>query len=341
MNVSHKSFAIIGASESGKSHYITALINELQRQSTVYNWSLGAVDDITSEFYYRQLYAPLYEQKVPLRKTQVEREARELRYRLTLRNTEVYLNFYDVAGETFSSEAQMQARAAYIKSSAGIIFIVDPLQMRSVRLALMDEDRRRPGATPLLLPQEATGEESLKEIFRRTVNMLNSSLDEQGKIKKPLAVTFTKFDALRALLGDDAPVFLPSRHRKGRFSIADSNRIHDYLETFLSVYDADDEVRPHAQRFRDHAYFGVSALGMSTDRRDEGVQVKGDKDSADANSAPTADAHAVSSEKQRLKAAPRPIRVLDPFLWLLHKNGLLPECDNQNVKVKYNSTIVK
>jgi len=59
-NDSERTFAIIGAAESGKSHYITVLIEEIQRQASRFGWSLRASDDETMDLFQRDFYSPLY-----------------------------------------------------------------------------------------------------------------------------------------------------------------------------------------------------------------------------------------------------------------------------------------
>ena len=109
-----------------------------------------------------------------------------------------------------------------------------------------------------------------------------------GKFSVPLAVALTKIDALRCLLTDEAPVFLPPRHCAG-VSEGDVRRNHDYFRNFLNV---EPTFINNIRLFQRIACFGVSALGQIP-------------------------------EEDKLRFEPRPIRTLDPLLWLLWAYGLI------------------
>ena len=291
-NDSERTFAIIGAAESGKSHYITVLIEEIKRQASRFGWSLRASDDETMDLFHREFYKPLYENKTTLFKTQNGTPKRLVYYLRPLNaKVSVKLSFYDISGETFTREAFMENETRYLRNARGIIFLVDPLQIPKIRELFLKE-----GNSLEDLPKEATGVETIEQMFTRTINFLKPESYASGKIEIPTAVVLTKIDALRFLLTDDAPVFLPSFCRGG-VSVLDLRRVCEYFWRFVQAFDDCKTIASNARHFKRMAYFGVSALGQNPQKT------------------------------QALQFKPRPIRPLDPFLWLLWQNGLIDETE--------------
>jgi hypothetical protein len=149
--------------------------------------------------------------------------------------------------------------------------------------------KRFPGQESAL-PERPAPNAKVGNIFTRLINALQGR-SLQGKIPVPIAITLSKIDALRFLLTDEAPIFLPPFHNGG-LSLSDFRRNSDYFRNLLSVIDGDREIVGNARRFERVGYFGVSALGHNP-------------------------------QNTKLQFKPRPIRPLDPMLWLLWQNGLI------------------
>ncbi len=282
--------SVVGPREAGKSHFIAVLIEQIKRQAGDFNWSFRALNDETMRLYDKRFYKPLYKEKYAINQTQTaDRDAHApLVYSLNQGGAATNVIFYDSAGERFDSEEQMETR--YLSHSRGIVFLIDPLQIPNVRkfLKKLNPDFKRvaPGVhTPV------------GQIFQRTINVLRKEFPI-GKIPIPLAVVFTKIDAIREYVTDDAPFYVPSFHRGG-FSISDGRRVGEYARRLATL---DDDVIPNAQNFANVAFFGVSALGRSP------KVAQSDDDSQNAG---------------KLWFTPRPIRILDPFLWLLYNWNFL------------------
>lgn len=293
LKLSNLMFSIVGSTESGKSHYIAILIEQMKRQAARFGWSFHAANDETINLYERRFKRPLYESLATIDKTQTgDREARRpLIYTLCFFNgsqeQRATLVFYDAAGERFNSQDEINRATRYLYNSAGVIFLVDPLQMSEARNLFL---KRFPGEEKAL-PERPVDNAKVGNIFTRLINALQGR-QLQGKIPVPIAITLSKIDALRFLLTDEAPVFLPPFHRGG-LSLADFRRNSDYFGNLLSVIDGDREIVANARRFERVGYFGVSALGQNPQKTG------------------------------RLQFKPRPIRPLDPMLWLLWQNGLI------------------
>ncbi len=292
LKLSNLMFSIAGSTESGKSHYIAILIEQLKRQAARFGWSFHAANDETINLYERRFKLPLYESLATIDKTQTgDMEARRpLIYLLDIfrgsQETRATLVFYDAAGERFNSQDEINRATRYLYYSSGVIFLADPLQMSGTRKWFL---KHFPGEEKAL-QERPIADAKVGNIFSRLINALQGR--QQGKIQVPIAITLSKIDALRVLLTDEAPVFLPPFHQGG-MSLADFRRNNDYFRNLLAVIDEDREIVSNAKYFERVGYFGVSALGQNPQKTG------------------------------RLQFKPRPIRPLDPMLWLLWQNGLI------------------
>ena len=279
--------AIIGARATGKGHYLATLINRLQHEvGRQFGFSLRMLGDATIERFENDYRQPLFDRKTTLNLTmsaQVDIKVKTpMVFRLTFANKAVNLSFFDSAGEDMSSLSIMEPEAKYICHSAGIIFLLDPLQIDAVRHQLPQE----------CLPPLAGGAkpdhivERLRELFERQPGRLVTS-----KVKTPVAFTLTKVDVLSPILHPGSALFRTGEHF-GHLNLSDSQSVHtevwNYLQTWMGS-GMDSMVEKAFERYR---YFGVSSLGRSPDQ----------------------DGHVESVS---------PIRVEDPFLWLLHELDLI------------------
>ncbi len=300
LNGSELMFSIVGSTESGKSHYIATLIAQLYSQAHRFHWSCRALNDETMNLYDSRFRKRLYDDRVVIDQTQSANVGahRPLIYALNFDSglPPVTLVFYDAAGERFNREEEMARTTRYLNESSGVIFLVDPLQLPYVREKFVASGQG--GESELPTPAAANARAS--NIFQRLVNVLRGKeIGSRQNARTPVALTLSKVDALRFLLTDESPLFLPSFHRRyGCFCRSDAARIDDYLRSFLTAVDRDRELLNHMKQLDVCSCFGVSALGQNP-----------------------------KSAGQRLRFPPRPLRVLDPFLWLLQQHGLIAEVD--------------
>lgn len=292
-----RTIALIGAKESGKSHYIAVLINELtNRVGMSFNASLNALDEQTRQRYKQDFRRFIYVDRVTIPPTNSARANMNVRYPLTYRFSikrrgllpfdglrVSSLSFFDTAGEDLDQLDLMSTETKYLANSDGIIFLLDPLQIPAVRGLL--------GSTAQL-PSENTDPQ---EIIGRAASLVRQmrQMGPTQKIKTPVALAFSKLDAIRPLFEPGSPVHEASRH-DGRFDVTDAQRVNDNMRAYLSQW-----VGPGLDLFLQHnfesySYFGLSALGSSPD-------VQG-----------------------RLPSGVAPFRVEDPLLWILYRLGIVP-----------------
>lgn len=292
--------AVVGSSESGKSTYVGVLVNELRNRvgAAFDGMSVDLVGDASRTRYDEVFRQYLYGQGRTLRRTDSIRALHVLeplmfmlrfprRSRLSGRETLTagLTVFYDTAGEDILDADRREQLSRYLAAADGIVFVLDPLQVPSVRAAAEDT-----GSMPAHTPDQVGMLQGLAEVLRR-------SMDRSGRelITTPLAVVVAKTDALADLLPPGTALDRPGPH-DGSYDEADGRRVHD--ETRALVHDWTDGpalLNTVQNAFADHRFFGVSALGF-----------------------PPKSPHELSPH------GIHPLRVEDPMLWLLGRFGLVP-----------------
>lgn len=193
--------------------------------------------------------------------------------------------FYDTAGEDVVTETSMGPLGTYLAAADAIIFVVDPLQISTVRKAVG-------GSVPL--PDRTRNQ---VEMLQRTAALLRErhGLPPTARIGTPLAVTVAKIDAVRALLAPGSPLLRSGRH-DGRYDDGDGLLVHDEVRALLHEWaDGDALVTAAETSFATHRFFGMSALG-------------------------TAPVSATAVSPRGI----HPLRVEDPLLWLMARFGQIP-----------------
>lgn len=289
--------AVIGAKQSGKSHYIGVLINEItQSVSTAYQATIAAENETTLKRYKNKFRDPLYKQRRVLDVTQSAQTDKSVKQPLlyTMKFSQgskikvVTLSLFDSAGEDLKSQDEMEKHTKYISNASGIICLLDPLQIPSVR----EEIKRLAPHTPL--PQEDMNTEA-HDILTRTTNLIRNELNikDAHKIQIPMAVSFSKTDAISMLLDPTSRLLQPGRHtEKGMFDVNDFESVSDEMHALVNDWTYGNIPNQLELNYKDYAFFGVSALGHAPN-------------------------HTMTVNKIE------PYRVVDPFLWILWKNNVI------------------
>ncbi len=291
------SIAIIGAKGTGKSHYVACLIERLSELSIYNKWHLQAATEESTRLYTENYRKPLYQDLKTLEQTN-RGVPRPLVFQLRIGGKTIMLTFLDAAGEHFDSVEDMSNYTRYLWQASGIICLVDPLQFPAVRIA--KEEYASHAKIPLHLPTVAS---SPAEILTRLETMLmrSSSMKKSGKISIPLAVAFSKSDAMQAQRVEDIGYLFDPHHEMaspsphmGKYSKRESLAINDYLQDWLCEVDVDESALIGPLRsFSKTRFFSMSSLGSA-------FQSQG-----------------------TLFYPPRPLRVEDPILWILNHYGFI------------------
>lgn len=285
--------AIIGASQVGKSVYMASLIHTLETV-TAHNFEAAClpISSETSRRFRAQYQDPLFVQNILIESTQKERKQEPFIFQFKFKDTNkapLSLVFFDVAGEGMVEEDYLELYANHIKNAEGILFLVDPLQLATIRHKIFLSQGNNGGDFTSQYQEARDVVVSLGENFigRR----------EDGRTSIPTAVVVTKSDMLEKLayeddayLKENSNVFQNYVH-KGRFNLNEYENINGEVKRFIEQVDLAflDAIEVH---FNNVGYFAVSSLGQNpVDGRLEGVI--------------------------------EPMRVDEPFLWLLYKLGYI------------------
>jgi hypothetical protein len=248
--------------------------------------------DETPKRYLREFHAPLFDKRVALPVT--VGQPPPLVYDLSFDGSlwgaskarSVTLALYDTAGEAFNEAAEVRRVVRYLRVAAGIVLLIDPLQIPEIRQAL-------PRSVPLPEPS-ANGEPN--QIIGNVLGVLEDGkvLESTESLSIPVAVALAKCDVLR-----DAGLIEQNRlwNMDRRHIAAFDRQLHDDISGMMGEWVHRWSGAAYStlmRRFSRVAFFGVSATGCSLDAR--------------TNRYPFVS----------------PWRVEDPLLWLLAELGVVP-----------------
>jgi hypothetical protein len=289
--VRNRLIALVGARETGKTAYITVLVHELfHGVGDRFGAAVMSADDATRQQFVRLYERPLYAEAALPQATRasdtlipplVYRFMIKRRSRLRRGGEEMLLSFYDTAGEHFTTTDRFDRLRRYLTGADGVMVLMDPLQLASAR------SRAVPGAR---LPETDLVQQGPVAVLEKITEVLLGSAE---RIEKPVAVVFTKLDALwHDFAGASAlrrpPPEIPS------YPHVDGIDVHQQVRELLGEWGGEAIESIMSSHYRRWGYFGVSSLGAP----------------------PTSD--------NRVPAGfPRPYRVADPFLWLLSEFDMI------------------
>ncbi|WP_431037689.1 TRAFAC clade GTPase domain-containing protein [Streptomyces sp. P6-2-1] len=289
--------ALVGPKAAGKSTYVQVLVNELRhRVGRAYDASVVPMGAETQRRD-REAAEDLYER---LRLPQATRPAatgfnQPLLYRLSLprprrpgSTLHTALVFFDAAGEDLADDDATRRYTSYLASADGIILLVDPLQLGTVRDLVPPADGPLPiSETPAQQIASNIAEQLRAHRGRRT----------GGRLATPVAVALTKTDRLRELVPPHSLLLRNASHEDGNYRESERRSVHEEVRGLLEGWDSGALYRQLNHDFAEVSLFGLSSLGAPPPP------------------------HAPSDVPP---SGPQPLRVEDPLLWLLSRRGLLP-----------------
>ncbi|MBP1992468.1 TRAFAC clade GTPase domain-containing protein [Paenibacillus eucommiae] len=292
--------SIVGAAQVGKSVYMTSLIHTLQH-ITASNFNAACMPlnaDISRRF--RLNYEePIFDRGMMLESTQKESKQEPFIFQFVFKDEElapITLVFFDVAGEGMVDKEYLDLYASHIKNSAGILFMVDPLQIRTIR------DRLRINFGERQEEEFTSRYDDPREVV---ITLFENFIghEEKSKTDIPTAIILTKSDMLQYLKEEDGEyiksnsnVFRNVVHTK-QLDLNEFENINGEIGRFIEKVD-----RPFKDAvdvyFTNTAYFAVSALGSNP-------------------------------VNKQIKGVVNPTRVDEPFVWLLYKLGYIEGGDSR------------
>lgn len=297
--------SVVGSRDTGKSHFVGVIINELiERISVKFGGAMVGFDDTMQRYKagaYQKLYCDL--QKLDLTASSVENvnngAYKPLIFTLQLKGKRLFrekidsftLVFFDTAGEDLNDEDTMSTVNKYICKSSGIIFLLDPMQIPEVRNQLDDHVVSRASSVDW---RSATRSD---DIMSRVSNLIRNDkkMKSSERIDIPVAAVFSKFDAITGLIPEGSTVLDTSPHcAQKHFDMSDWHNVDSEIRSLLTEWGAESFVSQVDVNYTNYSYFAVSALGLNNNPK----------------------------EDRRIER-PRPHRIEDPLLWILKENGVI------------------
>ncbi len=130
----------------------------------------------------------------------------------------------------------------------------------------------------------------MRTLFERELH-----LSPEQKIKAHIAFALSKVDALQPILEAGSPLRRPSQH-PGVLDLTDVQAVNTDIRDYLATWIHDSFVIGIKHNFASYNFFGISSFGEQPDK----------------------------DKKLRMIS---PLRVEDPFLWILYKIGFI-ECSS-------------
>lgn len=291
-----KIISIVGATGSGKSYFVATLLRQLMDEGL-----LARINSAATRFppgnreEYQRRYKDNLDRRIPLAPTTVAndlvRDNPPILVQLTYTNArkkkiDNTYSFFDAAGESFKTEADLAAITPYISHSDAIILLLDPRQIEKVNAEISS-------AMPNL---PAVSSEKYEDTINSVADVLyaNLRLNRNKKIRIPLCVAFSKWDLLihtPNLLPGDFLVSKPSRTCVNGFDVNMVENASAEIRSLINEWEPG-FLATVENKFETVRYFGFSAWGPGSQNGK--------------------DIPAIAS-----------FRVEDPMLWIMHHNKLL------------------
>lgn len=287
--------SIIGARSSGKTNYITTLINELMRHGcNLGDMGITAVnvtDDPkfnTQQRYERDFFDILYRRKTCPPQTDINAQESKIPLIYELSNPKkqsIYLVFYDTAGENFANIKNIAGNVKFLNESDAVIFLLDSFEIPYVhdKLGLRGNVGLRYNVIV----------DNVLSHFREGDPKVRDS-----HFSKPMALVFSKIDAIldNEEKFEDTSIAGMSISNNSNFiygdpvSLTDFDSISASIQGALAAWDENNFIRNISNNYKNAKFFGISALGGAPDASNNVASIK-------------------------------PYRVLDPLVWILHEFG--------------------
>lgn len=297
--------SVVGSRDTGKSHFVGVIINELiERISVKFGGAMEGFDDTMTRYKagaYQKLYLDL--QKLDLTKSSVQDvnngAYRPLIFTLKLKHKSFLkeqiesftLVFFDTAGEDLNDEDTMSTVNKYICKSAGIIFLLDPMQIPAVRNQLDENIVSR--ASSVDWKQATRSDDIMSRVSKLIRN--DRHMKAEKKIDIPVAAVFSKFDAIASLVPEGSSILETSPHCAEKvFDMSDWHNVDNEIKSLLIEWGAESFMSQVDVNYSNYSYFAVSALGLDNNPKED-----------------------------RRIDRPRPHRIEDPLLWILKENGVI------------------
>lgn len=293
-------FSVLGTTGSGKTNYLTMMIQQLKSahgEENLSNISIEHVDTMTNTIFRTHLNTIL-QYKMPVGPTPPEDIVIPQLWRIRQdRKPAASLTVFDGAGE--NQERPQERIVRYIYGSKQFILLIDPLSIPSLRSRLTREEIM--GSSHETDPDGQAELHSGADMVVNIANFIrrNKNIDVNTKIGNPTAVVFTKLDLFLRDFGNSTVTGKSPHLRAGQFVEADSLAVDREIRSWLIengrnglVNDGEEFVKAVEDNFSNIRFFGVSSFGTEP-------------------------------SEFKLLSSISPHRVLDPLMWILAQEKII------------------
>jgi hypothetical protein len=291
-------FSIIGVAKSGKTNYITVMLQELGRSSGL-RLALGPQNNETRDHQHDN-YQRIYENHTVPEGTVSGESMPQIWYIRNLKrkrgnNVPTYtFTIFDGAGEDHETGLldRTSAVCRYIETSKAIILTLDPLILPTVRKSIDEK----------IMSNSLAGDTGVSKNAAEIVHSIASYIKSARGIKStkllniPVAVVLTKFDTVLDHKDFARDALVKERSlgiRDGKVSSGEIEQVSDEIRSWLNDIGENSFVDALDSHFKEFYFFGVSSYGS-----------------------PPISAVTLNDEIN-------PHRVLDPIYWLFKKSKFI------------------
>jgi hypothetical protein len=286
-------FSIVGVSGSGKTNYITVMLEELNRSGGL-RLALSYQNMETRNIHRKNCKLIYEDHKKPQATPSGDVPPQIWRIKNLNRQTrdsvETYtLSIFDGAGEDHENMDMYSSQCRYIAVSEAIMVVIDPMILQSVK-RILDKDVYDKSVSSIGNSADKNSGDVVNNIASYIKGM--SGINANKKINVPVAVIFTKMDTL---MNDfrNRPVSQPSPHAaQGYFQYSDCRAVDSDIRSWLISNEESSFIAALEANFSEFIFFGVSSYGTIPITKDQLAPV-------------------------------HPHRVLDPVLWFFAKKKFI------------------
>ncbi len=280
---------IVGGPSAGKTHYIVSCTRELiETYAPSHNLEITMPDTQHRRDY--EANVRILNRGQQLGKTAVEQDSNTRAYNLQIKRrwhpVPTLLYIYDGAGEYYTDQ-ESAAQQVYYRYVNGFIMIVDPFSLDTIY------QQYKPRLATHAQTLAVNTQEPLSSIYERMLETLeiHFHLRRGVRFPHPIAVVLPKVDAfdLEEKIGVTAA---RQEMRKDDSLLTEGEAVDRLVQRFLTRNGAGNFVRNLHAQFSDVRFFSCSSTGRMI---------------SPTNHSPL-----------------RPVRILEPLLWLMAENHILP-----------------
>lgn len=309
--------AVVGGNRAGKSHYIAAIIKGIGEGKIVnmnQSWRMRCLTPEVLRKYKTNVFDPVnvslqalspsasyFDTASDPQNTTHEPLIYELSLRLSDDILPSLLNLiiYDTAGEDYMHDDRLVQSARYVLSADALIFVADPVSMPG----LYQEIRARYSSTPNL--EIGTPLEDPVAAFTAIISMIEFERGSRpgAKLKSlPIAIMLSKSDLLEKFNSyRDQFYFLKEPAYNGGIDMTDIGHVNTAVREVLIKYKEEGLIKA-SHDLQCKSFFATSATGQPPEKK--------------------------PSSQSAMFSAIRPLRCLDPILWILYQLGYINDVNS-------------